>query len=419
MTNQTNVVRLTDHREAEKQTRVRGDRVNLTTKRVAALKPGKGPNGKPTRTRVADADVVGLFVIVSAGGGKSYVVRGRIGKGRSRPKIDFRIGSTEAVSLFDARQRAKAVIAQMQLGIDPRQASNDEISVKALVDIYLQRQRSRGIVRIDNQERCLDRLTFGLRETPAHLVSQAQWAEALNRIHRKFGMGAVTDARKFGRAMMQWANGEGILRNSELLLVPAPEATRAEKIASNKRKETRWTLRRMDWKRFWETTGGLSDQVFAAYLRTLALTGMRRGEASKARWEHIDLEARTWIVPAEHSKTAVSHTVFLDDLMVEVLSGIPRLCELVFPGRGDVEMSGWSQRVHQFSDHYGEDVKLHGLRRGYRTALTELRIDRDVAELNIGHARSGLDALYDHAELEELRREAQAKLEAAWMEAIR
>lgn len=42
-------------------------------------------------------------------------------------------------------------------------------------------------------------------------------------------------------------------------------------------------------------------------------TCCRVGELSKARWEHIDFNARTWTIPDEHSKNGKPHTIYLSD----------------------------------------------------------------------------------------------------------
>ncbi|WP_299637039.1 hypothetical protein, partial [uncultured Ruegeria sp.] len=113
------------------------------------------------------------------------------------------------------------------------------------------------------------------------------------------------------------------------------------------------------------------------------------------------------------------HQVYIGPLLQEVLRSIPTTdSELVFPGRGGVVLSGWSKRLPRARRTIDLPVQLHGLRRGYRTALTELRTDRDVAELMVAHSREDLETRYDLSELSDLRREAQEKLEEAWMGVI-
>lgn len=42
----------------------------------------------------------------------------------------------------------------------------------------------------------------------------------------------------------------------------------------------------------------------------------RIGEIIKARWEHIDLESKIWIIPAENAKNENAHAVYLSDFSV-------------------------------------------------------------------------------------------------------
>ena len=241
MTDQaSNVVRMDDHRTSKPKPKHKAERINLTVERVAAAKPGE------RRYRIADAAVVGLHLVVQTTGAKSFVARGRISGGRTRPMIDVTLGSADVVSIADARKQAKVVLAKMRAGIDPRQTVADEVSVSRLIDAYLDRQRERGIVKVRDQERDLRRLARGLGQTPAHLVSKEQWATSLGRIHRAHGLSAAVEARKHARALMRWADDQGLVRDSDLLRIKAIEPTRAEKLAAAERAETKWTLRRVD-----------------------------------------------------------------------------------------------------------------------------------------------------------------------------
>ncbi len=46
-------------------------------------------------------------------------------------------------------------------------------------------------------------------------------------------------------------------------------------------------------------------------------TCCRIGEITRARWEHVDLEAGTWVIPAENSKSGRPHTVALSPFALE------------------------------------------------------------------------------------------------------
>lgn len=57
---------------------------------------------------------------------------------------------------------------------------------------------------------------------------------------------------------------------------------------------------------------GLSDSAGAAVWLALS-TCCRVGELMAARWEHVDLERKTWWLPADITKNGKAHTVYLSD----------------------------------------------------------------------------------------------------------
>ena len=54
-------------------------------------------------------------------------------------------------------------------------------------------------------------------------------------------------------------------------------------------------------------------------LEFLILTAARSGEARGARWSETDMDAATWIVPAERMKANVEHRVPLSPRAMEIL----------------------------------------------------------------------------------------------------
>jgi integrase len=413
MTKTNNVIQLpvADLKATDaKPKRHRAVLVNLTTERIDSIPS----NDK--RQRIPDATVTGLHLVVTAKGAKSFVVRGRIGKGRNRPVIDVAIGSTLTTTLKFARECAKDILADMRRGVDPRQQTATELSVADLVTRYIERQELRGIATVDKIQLGLARITTGLGQQPAHTVTKAQWADAVSRVHKKYGFAPASDAAKDLRAMSRWADDAGLLENSSAMRIKGPTASNKDIALTEKRKAERWTLRQSDWATFWVATEAASDPVFRDYLRLLMVTGLRRREASLARWADIDLDKMTWRIPPENAKTAREHIIYLGPLSSDILRNMAK-GDLVFPGRRGPLVS-WTYRIKAISDAFGAKVMMHGLRRGYRTTLAEMRVPADVAERMLAHARPSLVERYDLADLPEERRAAQTKLEQAVMEAV-
>ena len=62
------------------------------------------------------------------------------------------------------------------------------------------------------------------------------------------------------------------------------------------------------------------NSASARALEFCILTAARTGEVIGATWDEIDLEAKTWTVPAERMKAGVEHVVPLSERAVEILS---------------------------------------------------------------------------------------------------
>jgi integrase len=82
--------------------------------------------------------------------------------------------------------------------------------------------------------------------------------------------------------------------------------------------------------------------------------------------------------------------------MRAVLDAQPRTTsKLVFPGRNNLRMAGWSKLVPRAIRVTGIDFRLHDLRRTVRTLMSRLGVPEEIAELSIGHVRRGLIATYN------------------------
>jgi integrase len=102
----------------------------------------------------------------------------------------------------------------------------------------------------------------------------------------------------------------------------------------------------------------------------------------------------------------------LTDLMRAVIAAQPAtVSKLTFPAEktGGV-FSNWGKAVTALQRASGVAFTLHDLRRTYRTLMSQLGVESDIAELAIGHKRTGVEGLYNFGEAWQLRCEAFAKV---------
>jgi len=82
---------------------------------------------------------------------------------------------------------------------------------------------------------------------------------------------------------------------------------------------------------------GEPDHVRAFYL-TVLLTGYRRSEVQRMRWEELDLGTAVWIMPASTSKRGVPQTLPLPQALLPYLDRLPRVSPGVFD---QAERANW------------------------------------------------------------------------------
>lgn len=121
------------------------------------------------------------------------------------------------------------------------------------------------------------------------------------------------------------------------------------------------------------------------------LTLVLPSEASGARWDDIDLDAKLLAIPAERMKAKREHIVPLSPQaldILEVMKPISAHREHIFPSRNDPKQSMNSQTANAALKRIGYGGKLvaHGLRSIASTALNEQVFNADVIEAALAHS---------------------------------
>jgi integrase len=132
-----------------------------------------------------------------------------------------------------------------------------------------------------------------------------------------------------------------------------------------------------------------------------------------------DIRSDRILIAAERAKTGHEHEVPLTAAIRAVLAAQPRTTsQLVFPGRTNTRLAGWSKLVPRAVRATGVDFKLHDLRRTVRTLMSRLGVPEEIAELSIGHVRRGLVATYNLDQAWAARVDAFAKVSKHISESI-
>jgi integrase len=142
-------------------------------------------------------------------------------------------------------------------------------------------------------------------------------------------------------------------------------------------------------------------------LEFLILTASRSGEVRMARWEEIDVDAKTWTVPPERSKQRRPHRVPLSERALDILSqaGAQRDDSgLVFPSLSGKPLSDMT--LSKLVKELGFDADVHGFRTSFRTwGQEQTDYPREVQEAALGHKMGdAAEQAYARSDLFEKRR---------------
>ena len=140
----------------------------------------------------------------------------------------------------------------------------------------------------------------------------------------------------------------------------------------------------------------------------LVLTAARSGEVRGAQWSEIDVEARTWTLPADRSKTGREHRVPLAGRAMAVLAQARELSDgsgLVFPSPSGKTLS--DSTISKLIRELGVEAVPHGFRSSFRDWASESTdSDHAVIELSLAHqVGSAVERAYARSDLFERRRQ--------------
>ena len=391
------------------------NRPHLTIKTINDLSPSI--DGK--RVEVGDGRVPGLYLRVTARGLKSFSF---VYRARGGPQRRITLGrwpearDVQKAALDGFRSRAQALAGEVAVGGDPVAEARERAKVARkdrkfawLVDDYIQNEAKPAIKTWRQAEAVLRRYWVpALGETSLPAVSRTALYEVLQRIVADGRIGAAENARKHISRVFSYAVDRGYLEMSP--------AQRLRVSAIDKHRSRARALSEDEIVAVWNATGRL-EQPWRAALRVLLLTGARRTEVTEAR--RSDLTSDGWLqIGADRYKTGREHSYWLSRAARMEISSLPLWFppdrSFVFSVRaGSSPIRGMARTkqsldelASEFLGHEIAPFRIHDFRVTVRTELARLGVSNSVAESVIGHAKRGVERIYDQHDYRSERRDA-------------
>jgi len=301
--------------------------------------------------------------------------------GLKQRKITF---NASKLTFSAARDEARRIFAQVELGIDPqavleaRRIEQARPTFAAAVQKYLDDQKSKLRPKtLKETERYLtDSYFAGLHRKPLHLVTRDDIAPAVVRIADQSGGPTASRARSTLSSFFAWSITQGLCSENPVIKTAEPEGSKArERVLSD-----------AELRAIWLACDDGSE--YGKIARLLLLTGCRRQEIGSMRWSEIDLVAGTFSIPAERSKNGRAHILPLSDMALEVIRSVERRGDRdhLFGERAD-GFRIWGHAKKKLDAMLGamEAWTVHDLRRTCATGLGELDVEPWIVEAILNH----------------------------------
>lgn len=338
-----------------------------------------------------DTEQRGFMLEVRPSGGQTYYQRYTDGHGRVR---QFKIGPADVLTLDQARRKARSVLKEAIIGTDPQDKRGELRTVPTLVEFAHERylphaqgyKPSWGYDEIMLRIRILPVLgRFSLDE-----ITQEKITDLLSGMRKRGYAGATTNRvlvllRYMFNLARKWKT-PGVGENPTAGLVLAPEFHRQRFLSP------------AEIARLVAAIEADENRIAAQAITLLLLTGARKSEVTKAKWEFVDWDKCTLFVPI--AKSGRPRTIALSAAAMALLRSVERVLgnPYVFPSPRTEQpcmtlQSEW-ERIRRRAGLPG--VRVHDLRHTYASLLVNQGISLFVVQGLLGHASAKTTQRYAH-----------------------
>jgi integrase len=360
------------------------------------------------------ADGACLYLQVSEGGAKSWILRTLV-HGKRR---DIGLGGVNWVSLADARDEAARLRKIAKAGGDPIAERQKERAITPLFETVAREVHASHSQAFQNPKHAAQWITTletyafpTMGNIPIDKIESKEILAALSPIWIEKAETARRVKQRL-KTVFDYAKAKGWRSGDN----PVEGITRVLPKHGGKVKDHFSALPYVQVPEFIQSLRSANNAMSIRLgFEFLILTASRTSEVILAKWPEIDLDAETWIVPAERMKMKREHRVPLSARCIEILQAAKeagRGSEYIFPGRSANRPLSNMALLKCLERMGRADTTAHGFRSSFRDwAEEKTNTQRSVVEAALAHqVESKVEAAYLRSDLFEKRR----RLMDAW-----
>jgi integrase len=338
-----------------------------------------------------DLEQRGFMLEVRCSGGKTFYQRYTDLRGRER---QFKIGPADVLGLSAARKKGRSISAQALVGSDPQARRSELRATPTLGELV----RDRYLPHVQSYKRSwkTDETVLRVHALPllgSVYVDQVRSEPIAAIVQKMREQGYATGTtnrvvivlRHIFNLARKWRI-PGVTENPTAGIVLAPDVNRERFLSIEAAQRLIASIEQDE------------NEVARKAIMLLLLTGARRNEVTHARWEHVDWERRTLLVPL--SKSGKPRSIALNASALALLESIRRSdrSPYIFPApttdRPSPSLYFPWQRIRVRAGL--PDLRLHDLRHSFASFLVNNGVSLYVVQGLLGHAHTRYTQRYAH-----------------------
>jgi len=362
-----------------------------------------------------DNSITGFILEVRSSGGATYHLRYRDSHGKQR---QHKIGDTKSISFDKARTAAEKLRSRVVLGESPIEEKKLKRTIPTIAELF----RDTYLPHLQQTRR---NMTSDLSFWKVHLLPKFGHKH-LDELTQQEVIHAQQSMRKAGYAegtANKWIVQIRYMYNvAKKLGIPGADFNPGADIKQFKVEGRERFLNPEETERLREAVQQSENTQLKYIVALLLLLGCRKRELLDAKWEHFDLERRSWRIPL--SKSGKARYVPLSTAAIEILSQLRRWegCPYVLPNPHTRRpFSGMHFSWDKARKKAGlPDVRMHDLRHTFASNLVNAGHSLYVVSKALGHTTTQMSERYAHLSNDTLLAAADAAAKAmgsTWTEA--
>lgn len=365
----------------------------------------------------------GLGLRAASSGGKSYIFQAKL-RGQT---IRLTIGDPKTWSIAEAEAEARRLKILIDEGKDPRQVKADGLTAELAA-----RDTKAAEAAVKQAQQFRESVTLGTAWAAYVAERSPNWSELHRRDHARIiqpggeprqrspklteagPLASLANVRLVDitpERVEVWAKQEAKTRptrarlalrllkaclfwcaaHSEYAGICAGNAAQSKKARESlgKQKKKNDVLQREQLPAWFAAVRQVSNPIISAYLQVLLLTGARREELAKLKWDDVDFQWRNLKL---NDKVEDFRMVPLTPYVAHLLAALPHRNEWVFssPTAASGRLTEPSIAHRKACAVAGLEMTLHGLRRSFATLSEWTETPAGIAAQIQGHAPQGV-----------------------------